>query len=81
MPSFIFVYANTFTSLSLRLSSFTDYNKFNFWKIDILLMMTCELFLSQENDSKRSRAVKKAHDERELMKQKDKDIERYVNIL
>ncbi|BFZ07572.1 hypothetical protein BsWGS_10611 [Bradybaena similaris] len=30
----------------------------------------------KENDSKRARAIKKANDERELKKQKDKDIER-----
>jgi len=35
------------------------------------------LFL-QENDSKRARAVKKANDERELKKQKDKEIDRFV---
>lgn len=31
-------------------------------------------FCSKENDSKRARAVKKANDEREMKKQKDKDI-------
>ena len=32
----------------------------------------------KENDSKRARAVKKSHDERELRKGKEKDIDRFV---
>ena len=32
----------------------------------------------KENDSKRARAVKKSHDERELRKGKEKDIDRLV---
>ena len=34
----------------------------------------------QENDSKRARAVKKANDERELKKQKDKEIDRLIDF-
>ena len=33
----------------------------------------------QENDSKRARAIKKANDEREMKKAKDREIERCVD--
>ena len=40
---------------------------------------TLFFFLSQENDLKRARALKKAKVEEELGRQKDKEIERYIN--
>ena len=40
------------------------------------LLYSYRLKIFQENDSKRARAVKKANDERDLKKTKDKEIER-----
>ena len=34
----------------------------------------------KENDSKRARAIKKANDERDLKKSKDKEIDRYKSV-
>ena len=73
------VCVHVYIHLCVHVSMFTLFSLVNLLCIIISAPGLLELRLCfQENDSKRARAVKKANDERELKKQKDKEIDRSV---
>ena len=67
----------TIYCLSCLVMHFPSFNHLRYWYVFLGILCFYDLyFCFQENDSKRARAVKKANDERDLKKQKNKEIGR-----